>query len=235
METYFLGAYWGDRKESVEQCTGRVVACVSALGKCDPAFSRWFSGGRSRKEALEREVHITPETVKELLLRGRNRKDIGGEVIEDLGFSMSLWNGGEHCQGVGLRVQCGAYTGNPNLGNSCVVELPSEGSPSERLLTVNTLLCLMRAVAESFDPDWATVIPDSLVRTMKFVPSKPTPGWLFYAANRVLPSVLIPPAVRAVDIMNRGNVAIITEEQFSPQKPEHLQAREAVQAAIPAR
>ncbi len=232
METYFLGAYWFDRKESVEQCTERVLRCLAELGKCDTAYSRWFNGGQSRKQALEREVDITSETVKELLLRGRNRKDIGKEVIEDMGFSMSLWNGGEDCQSVGFRVHCGAYTGNLSLGNSCVVNLPSDGPPSERLLRVDTLLCLMRAVVESFDPDWATVMPDALLKTLKFDSKNPAVGWLFYAADRVLRLPRFSATTRVVSIPSRGNVVVTSEEPFSTQRPEHLQARDAVQAAI---
>jgi hypothetical protein len=69
-----------------------------ALRKCDEAFSRWFQLGRSRKQALEHEFRITAETVKERLLHGRNRRDVGGGVIENLGYSLSLWNGGKDCQ-----------------------------------------------------------------------------------------------------------------------------------------
>ncbi len=236
MENVVLGAYWWDRKESVEQCAERVVGCLRDFGQCDPALSRWFRGGRSRKEALEREVQITSDAVKELLLRGRNRKDIGGEVIEDLGFSLRLWNGGEDCQDVGFSVTCGGYAANPNIWNSCVVELPSEGPPSERMLKVDPLLCLMRAVVTAFDPDWATVMPDSLRQIANFGwANKPAVGWLFYAANRVLPSPRIPAVARVVSIPNRGSIAVVTEERFSPDRPEHLQVREAVQAAIVAR
>ncbi len=232
MENFVLGAYWWDRKESVEQCARRVVCCLRDIGQCDPALSRWFRGGCSRKEALERQVQITHETVRELLLRGRNRPDIGGEVMEELGFSMRLWNGGEDCQDVGFSVTCGGYAANPNIWNSCVVELPSEGPPFERILKVGPLLCLMRAIVTAFDPDWATVMPDSLRQIAQFGSNKPAVGWLFYAADRVWSPDRIPLAVRVVKVAEHSNIAVITEEQFNPQKPEHLQARDAVQAAI---
>lgn len=219
METYFLGAYWFDRKESVEQCTERVIRCLAELGKCDAACSRWFRGGRSRKQALEREFNISDKAVKELLLHGQHRRDVGKEVIEDMGFSMSLWNGGEDCQSVGFRAHCGAYTGNLSLGNSCVVNLPSEGPPSERLLRVDTLLCLMRAVVESFDPDWATVMPDALLQTLKFGSKNPAVGWLFYGADRVLRLPRLPATTRVVSIPSRGNVVVTSEDRSARNGP----------------
>jgi hypothetical protein len=153
MEIYFLGAYWGDRKESVEECANRVVECLSAIPKCDEAFSRWYLTGRSRKEALEGEFLVTREAVKQQLLKGRNRRDVGGEVIENLGFSLNLWNGGKDSQDVRFSIQCGTYAANPNLCNSCLLNLPSEGLPRERVLRVDALLCLMGAVVAGFDPD----------------------------------------------------------------------------------
>jgi hypothetical protein len=216
----------------VEQCAEHVVHCLRDLGKSDIAFSRWFQAGRSRKKALEREVQITHETVKELLFRGRSKRDIGGDVMEELGFSMRLWNGGEDCQSVGFSVTCGGYARNPNVWNSCVINLPSEGHPSERLLKVEVLLRLMRAVIESFDPHWATVMPDSLLRTVQFVPNIPVPGWLFYFANSVSRQPHLPAATRVVNVAGRGKILIVAEERFNTQRTEHLQAHAAVQAAI---
>jgi Immunity protein 52 len=232
METYFIGAYWGDRKESVDACTDHVVRCLSALAKCDPAFSRWYRLGGSRKEAMERRFDVTQGAVKQLLLAGRNRRDIGKEVIEDLGFRISLWNGEEDAQDASFSAESGLSAGNPNLCNSCVINLPSEGPPSERLLRVEALLCLMRAVVDGFDPDWATVMPDSLLQRIRLVPNRPTPGWLFYISNRLFPGVNIPNTVRVVNVASQGQIAIITEDRFTSQNRDHLRARDAVESAI---
>jgi hypothetical protein len=60
-----LGAHWGDRKESLEECAGRAVECFRRLANCDDAFARWFGLGKSRKEALERKFEA--ESRKALL------------------------------------------------------------------------------------------------------------------------------------------------------------------------
>ena len=232
MENVTLCAYWWDRKESVEQCANRVLRCLRDMGQCDPALARWFRKGRSRKEALQREVQITYDTVKELLLHGRNRRDIGAEVIEDLGFNIGLWNGGDDCQSVGFGVTCGGYAGNPAIWNRCVVDLPSEGPPQERLLKVESLLCLMRAVVTNFDPSWAIVLPDSLRSRIEFLPDKPTPGWLFYAANRLWPSPRLPESVHVFNVSGLGNIIVVSEEPLDIRRPEHVEALEAVEAEI---
>ena len=35
-----------------------------------------------------------PLSLVALLPKGRHRKDVGGDVIEELGYSVSAWNGG---------------------------------------------------------------------------------------------------------------------------------------------
>src|SRR5687768_756609 len=93
IERYYLGAYWGNRKETAAECAERAVALLQWLSRCDEAFGRWFQGGRSRKEALQREVRPDPAVLRPLLERGRNRRDDDRSVIEELGFRMGLWNG----------------------------------------------------------------------------------------------------------------------------------------------
>jgi hypothetical protein len=232
MEAYFLSAYWGARKESVERCADHVVQCLSSLRGCDVAFHRWSQPGRSRKQAQEYEIPVSIGAIKERLLHGQNRRDAGGGVIEELGYSFRLWNGGKDCEDVSFSVQCGAYSENPSLWNSCVLNLPSEGPPSERLLRVEALLCLMRAVVDGFDPDWATVMPDSLLQQIRLVPNRPTPGWLFYVSNRLSPGVHFPNTVRAVTVANKGQIAIISEDRFASQNREHLRARDAVESTM---
>jgi hypothetical protein len=170
--------------------------------------------------------------MEELLLSGRNRRDVNGEVIENLGFHIRLWNGGEDSQDASFSATCGGFASNPGIWNSCVMELPSEGASSERILKVDPLLCLMQAVVSAFDPDWATVMPDNLRQIARFGSSKPAVGWLFYAALRAWPSPRVPSTVRIVNIANCGNIAVVTEEQFSAENPEHLRTRDAVEAGI---
>jgi hypothetical protein len=232
METYFLGAYWRDRKESAADCARRVKQCLAKFSDCDPSFSHWFEKGKSRRDALTAPVALEDEPLTKLLLRNHPNAASPQSSYEPLGFQLAVWNGGQNDESASFSAICGCHAKNTALWNNCVVNLPSEGPASERLLKVEALLRLMRAVVETFDPDWATVMPDSLLQTVKFVPNKPVPGWLFYYASRVSRQPLLPAAVRIVNVASRGNIVIVAEEPLSTRRTEHLQAHAALQAAI---
>ncbi|WP_366059621.1 Imm52 family immunity protein [Pigmentiphaga sp.] len=91
-----LGAYWGVCPDSLEGCVDRVERFFAGLAEIDPLLSHWCERGWSHKDALARKVDASDvEKLEELLLEGRNRRDVGGEVIEELGFKLSLWNGAD--------------------------------------------------------------------------------------------------------------------------------------------
>jgi hypothetical protein len=77
-------------------------------------------------------------------------------------------------------------------------------------------------------------MPDSLLRTIEFLPNKPTSGWWFYASDRMSLSFRPPEATRVVDVPGRGSIVIVTEEQFTTQNPAHLDARNSIQTAVAA-
>ena len=64
IDSYYAGAYWGPRKETPKECARRAEAFLAALAKIDPAFSRWFELGRSRKEALKRPIEPSGEALE---------------------------------------------------------------------------------------------------------------------------------------------------------------------------
>src|SRR3989442_863361 len=91
---YMLGAYWPARQESIEECGNRLGRFLTELAMCDPVFAIWCERGRSRKEASERHVAVEDRhDLLDLLDRGRNRRDVGRDVIDELGFNVGLWNG----------------------------------------------------------------------------------------------------------------------------------------------
>jgi hypothetical protein len=83
MGSSFLGAYWGDRPESAEQCGQRLARCIAALGRAEPALGAWFRLGESR-ETANIPVGLDQASLTELLAEGRTRRE--GKVVEELGF-----------------------------------------------------------------------------------------------------------------------------------------------------
>ncbi len=87
-EGYYVGAYWGPRKETALECARRAELFFHMLARCDPSFAQWYRGGRGFPRELPG-YPVRPE-VKEweqLFLRGRIRTDVGKKVIEELGFN----------------------------------------------------------------------------------------------------------------------------------------------------
>src|SRR4051794_30187502 len=123
LETYYIGAYWGARRESADACAHRTQHFLECLAACDPLFLHWFKLGQSRKEALQHEIKPDQETLQKALLAGKNRTD-RDQVLEDLGFRLGLWTGGNDEGSAGLSIHCGCYSSR--VGNSCVIELPEE-------------------------------------------------------------------------------------------------------------
>ena len=158
MDSFYAGAYWRARQESVEECTERLARFMSALEKIDPLFGSWFEKGRSRKGALRTPIAIERPVLREKLLAGRNRTDFAPrQVIEELGFSFWPWNGQK--SSVGLSVHCGAYS--ERVGNNVVIGLPYL-EQLEGVMDVAFATRLIAAMVECWDPAWATVSSSDL-------------------------------------------------------------------------
>lgn len=155
METYFAAAYWGPRYETVESCAERARTFLTALEQISEFFKGWRPQGRSRGEALRKET-IEGQSVGELALlfmKGRNRKDVSGEVIHDLGYRMSMWNGGGDETASSLMMGCGMCSTVSGLSNAVVLNLPHRFDVNSS----DGLRNIIGAFALAWDPDWAIV------------------------------------------------------------------------------
>lgn len=233
-EAYYVGAYWGQRRESVEECAARAVALLTRLASCDELFARWFTLGRSRREALEHEVRPSQETLRELLLAGQSRRDIDRSVIDELGFGLSLWTGGKDGESANMSLSCGGYS--TSVVNSCVVDLPDQGVVAERVLRVEVLARVVDAVARSLEPDWATVTSheyrDSFAKAISRSPATPLVGWLLYLAAGRGTVPPLPSPSRVVPVGSYGNLVIVTDDLFASDRPDHVEAARRVAEAL---
>src|SRR4051812_37744269 len=93
METYYAGVYWGARREDVGECAGRAELFCHMLARGDATLGQWYRAGRTARGSPGHPVHTEDrEELKELLLRGRSRTDLDKQIMEDLGFSLRVWN-----------------------------------------------------------------------------------------------------------------------------------------------
>jgi hypothetical protein len=235
VDTYYIGAYWGDRGESVDVCARRAARLLAGLAACDGMFARWYEKGRSRSDALSREVGASEGALRDLLLSGRNRKDADGGVIERLGFGLSLWTGGEDGESADLMIKCGLHAATPGLMNSCVIGLPHKGDAADRLLRVEPLLKILKAVVETWEPDWAVVnsrnFREKISRAFRKVARQPAVGWMLYLSARqgLIPTL---PGPSSVTSLGAGSLIVLTEDRLTASRPDHLNIAEGVRTLL---
>src|SRR2546425_1147519 len=128
MPQYKVCAYWSARKETLDSCDESLGRFLSRLSACDEAFASWYERRSSRRKATQNNIDFkNRDRLRALLERGMNRRDIGKEVMEDLGCSIGMWNGGMPTRAAGLKLTCGLFSTAPGLGgNSLVIDLPEE-------------------------------------------------------------------------------------------------------------
>jgi hypothetical protein len=231
VDDLYIGAYWQARKETINGCADRLGRFLSALSACGPVFSAWYKRGRSRRQAKQVEIDFkNKDCLLDLLEQGRNRTNVGKQVIEDLGFHVGMWNGGEPQKEVGLSVTCGLYSTAPGLGGNCVmIDLPEElGDLRQSQRMANVLV----AVATSWEPDWAGVISRKSRETRSFVPGKPFVDWMLYLSSRLVPNPNVPVASSATPVGALGSVIVVQQESVKANSPADLQRVKAVETAL---
>lgn len=115
--------YWGPRSMSLDESVRNLLQVFSALRSA--GFETFRRKGGSRKNAEASHFEPTPESVSVLLARGVNRRDIGREIIVELGFSFGLWSGGKEDEAYQLTGLFGAST--DTFPNNLLLELPAGG------------------------------------------------------------------------------------------------------------
>lgn len=184
----WVGAYWGDRYESVDECADRFVSCLVALAKVHHLLSTWFHG-EGRSAAGWHALVPDHETLRALLLEGRSRAHTG-LVIEDFGYTVALWNRAPVSVGLGATV--GSYPATVGLGNSFRLGLPPAAGDGGELYEPAVARSIMLALVDSWDPDFATWQSmelynaqnrEALWNPQVWTSREPKIGWLTYLAS----------------------------------------------------
>ena len=216
-ETYYLGAYWGARKESAKECAERAALLLSSAPQVDPAFARWFQQGGSRKDALKRPIEPDAPSLEKLLSRGRDR------VVEELGFRLSGWNGAQDDRdATSFDALCGG--GSPRVSNFWLFDLPIQGPHADRVLSGPVLTDLLRATAIAWAPDWGVAMSHAhrdLLEPER-VPKAPYVGWVTYLAKPLGTVPPLPAPVRVQPVEDRGTLIILTPERLTVSNPDHV-------------
>ena len=150
--------------------------------------------------------------------------------MEDLGYSVDLWNGAPDSESIAVSIRCGGYASSRErwLPNSYVLKLPREGAPASRLLRTPLLTTLLAGVADAWEPDWAVVISRAHRELLgQTAEDEPLVGWLTYlsAERGPLPHFSVP--VESV-IQRTGSIVVSVADRFSVNDPAHVLAARRV-------
>lgn len=222
---FVLGAYWGSREESLDTCARRLADCLQGLAEVSPVFDGWYRKGASKAAASREPVGRSLAQLVELLDSGRQRTDVGGDVMVELGFNAALWNR-QSDSAAAWSVTCGAFPA-PGVGvsNAFVIDWPerAEGVTVEDDLLVAK--AVMRVVVQAWKPDWATWASRAM-RDLQQVPARhPALGLLtYFGPRRNLPQLDLEVAAEPLD----GGSVLVVEPTASDLPNRLLRLREAL-------
>jgi hypothetical protein len=93
IDTFYIGAYWQERKELLENVVEPTVKTLIELSKADEQFVKKYELGANKKQALEHEVSISKEDIEKLYSQGLKKNDIDKDGYSKIGYRLSLWTG----------------------------------------------------------------------------------------------------------------------------------------------
>jgi hypothetical protein len=154
------------------------------------------------------------------LERGRNRRDIGREVIDELGFNVGLWSGPAADREVGLSIQCGLYWKSTNpgvsLSNNVVLTLPKR---LEDLGSAENMAKVLSVVATAWEPAWAGVMSRDAMNARDFDADRPFVDWMTYVPSRIS-EVPAPSSVQ--QLPGHGSIVVVQATPPSGSEPHEL-------------
>lgn len=221
-ETYYVGVYWGPRRETAAECAHRAARFFHALEDCDLSFSKWYRASHGRPTRGQPGLLLPTGNLQEFeafLLSGRNRTDTDHQVIEELGFSGFVWNGRKNC--AHLSLHCGGYSPyNPNV---CVMSLPSEGEIFERMVNTPVLTRVLACMVTAWEPDWGVATSHPLREHVSTPNSEALfAGWLTWFSRRRGTVPPLPAPARIEPLGAEGTLVTLCPERPTAKNPEHL-------------
>jgi immunity protein 52 of polymorphic toxin system len=219
-DKFYVGAYWGPRKETALECARRAELFFHMLARCDPSFTQWYRAGRGFPRELPG-WPLRPEMkeLEEFFLKGRHRTDVDKEVIEDMGFSQMVWNAKK--EATHLDFSCGKYSpwAPPNI---CLLKPTRESAVRERLLRAPVMTEVLTSMATAWDPDFAMASSTEMVDLVEKGRFEVRVGWLTYLSRRRGRLPPLPAPVRIEPVGTLGWLLVLSPEPMTASNPEHV-------------
>jgi hypothetical protein len=214
IETYYAGTYWLARPESAEVCARRAERFFHLLGRCDPAWARWYETADSFEKARKRQFTANAASFQKLFAQEENHS---GDR-----FSFGLWTGDSQEETSSAGATCGSA--GPWLPSNCVLKPFDEGPVGERILTAPVMTEVLRAMALAWDPEWGVATSHQHLEMVapQVVPPGTFVGWVMYFSRLRGTVPPLPAPVRIETVGDKGTLVILTPERFTASNPEHV-------------
>ncbi|HEX3289006.1 MAG TPA: Imm52 family immunity protein [Mycobacterium sp.] len=243
MSKAYVGAYWGARAASVDDCADTLAQLLDRLSAIDPLLTGWRDLGKSKQNALQQLIVRNDRTeLLQHLERSRSEPPIDG-----LGYSLQRWNGAEDPRAaINLSFICGNTSGR--VTNAVVTRLcDSQSAPG--LYAINTAKRLVESLIGVSNPDWAVLTTNELVDKQSEPPQQlenggykvgqligHPAGWATYlgAADSVRFNPALLPDDATVDDVGSGVLVVLGGEPNSPRLNDVLAVRTSMGYDVPA-
>lgn len=160
MTRYILCSYRHIRNRDVDNCAEDLFRLFRDLASLNSELFKWKLTSRSERNALSNSfIDINDKLrIKDIVSRGINRREDNKEIIADLGYQTSFWNGAtSHEKTATLSVINGGF--NPVVFNSVILNFPE----FEDLGRNDDLVAsLMRFAVEAIDAEWGRLNRDEI-------------------------------------------------------------------------
>ena len=179
---YFLGVYWGPRKDSLAQAAERLAVCLTAWSKISPHLRDWYYiDDHLKRQRLEIEPSSLEAPIREAY------QDTGSDhprPRDGQSGSVGIATSSELLP-VSVGILCG-FTSKA-FPNSCIMSLPAV-DPVWDLLQEETASALLCSAAEAWDAAHGMVSHQSWLPPRRPGQSgRPRVGWLTYMSKELLP------------------------------------------------
>jgi hypothetical protein len=211
----------------VETLAGRLRSFLTRLGAVHPALADWHATVDNPDENSP-PLALDEDTLASLLMRGRSRGDFDGQIVEELGYRTSLWNGREDDWEAGIMVTCGVTT--DAVPNAIVLDPPFPSPHNTELFRPSVARGMVEAVAEAWAPERAKFITNDLDEKQERLPL-PQVGWLTYVTGE-LPTDP-PPGGAVVNPFGEGFLVRIGSEPLSVGVAEVQEIRDWLGIGVP--
>ena len=224
-DSYYVQCCWTGRTKANEQIAIRAADWFRELSRIDPFLERWYLNARTAKQAVE--VSPTLEVLRKLFNSKAHDRTPMGPIF-------GLWNGRDEPDACSTGIDAHWMTGGfPAL---CAVNLPWEGELAERMLTVEALTRILRAMVRVWEPDYGVAISSEFLASYRDssgqLPMGVEPGWLTYLSRRRGAIPPLPEPVRVEPVEDKGALIILTPERVTASNPAHVALAKQVQRIL---